>query len=578
MSLEHSLISQQEFEFLLFDWLQVDSLFESDYFSHLDRTAVEAALQSARSIATEYFLPYAAEADEEEPHIQDGKVVLPAHMKPAINAMREGGWFAAARPFTDHGAQLPYSVIQSAYGLIYGANLGTAGYALLTMAAANLLAEWGSEELKSAYLPQMLDGSYLGTMCLSEPDSGSSLANIKTRAKPSGDGTYSVSGTKMWITGGEHELSENIVHLVLGKLPDAPEGVKGISLFLVPRYRPDGTNNNIKLVGLNHKMGYRGTINTVIQFGDEGESIGYLVGQEHHGLQAMFHMMNEARIGVGYSAAVLAYAGFKVSHQYASERLQGNHPGSRDDREIPIIEHADVRRMLWIQRANADGALALTLYASFLCDKIQVAEADQAKELEELLGFLTPLCKAWASEAGLEANYWAIQVLGGAGYTRDFPVERYYRDNRLNPIHEGTNTIQAMDLLGRKTLRDQGATFALATRWLEGLWADAPKEHESLVAKLQAGWSEVTKEAQRAGMLAMGGDLRKALAAATPYMEAVGSIVAGSLLLDQARTGKAERGEVAGYFVEAVLPVYLARLSCAEVSSQYWLKGPPQAH
>ena len=578
MSLEHSLISQQEFEFLLFDWLRVESLFESDYFSHLDRTAIEAALQSARSIATEYFLPYAAEADEEEPHIQDGKVVLPAHMKPAINAMREGGWFAAARPFTDNGAQLPYSVIQSAYGLIYGANLGTAGYALLTMAAANLLAEWGSEELKSSYLPQMLDGSYLGTMCLSEPDSGSSLANIKTRAKPSGDGTYSVSGTKMWITGGEHELSENIVHLVLAKLPDAPEGVKGISLFLVPRFRPDGTNNNIKLVGLNHKMGYRGTINTVIQFGDEGESIGYLVGQEHNGLQAMFHMMNEARIGVGYSAAVLAYAGFKVSHQYASERLQGNHPGSRDDREVPIIEHADVRRMLWIQRANADGALALTLYASFLCDKIQVAEPDQAKELEELLGFLTPLCKAWASEAGLEANYWAIQVLGGAGYTRDFPVERYYRDNRLNPIHEGTNTIQAMDLLGRKTLRDQGATFALATRWLEGLWADASQEHELLVAKLKSGWSEVIKEAQRAGMLAMGGDLRTALAAATPYMEAVGSIVAGSLLLDQARTGQAERGEVAGYFVEAVLPVYLAKLSCAEVSSQYWLKGPPQAH
>ena len=578
MSLEHSLISKDEFEFLLFDWLKVQGLFESEYFGHLDKTAVDAALQSARSIATEYFLPFANEADEQEPHVVDGKGVLPAHMKPAMDAMREGGWFAAARPFKDDGAQLPYSVIQSAYGLIYGANLGTAGYALLTMAAANLLAEWGSDELKSAYLPQMLDGRYLGTMCLSEPDSGSSLANIKTRAVEVEPGNFAISGTKMWITGGEHELSENIVHLVLAKLPDAPAGVKGISLFLVPRYRPDGNANNIKLVGLNHKMGYRGTINTVIEFGDEGESLGYLVGEKHNGLQAMFHMMNEARIGVGYSAAVLAYAGYKVSHQYANERVQGTHPGTTDPTEIPIIEHADVRRMLWIQRANADGALALTLYASHLCDLIRVeGEAERAKELETLLGFLTPLCKAWASEAGLEANYWAIQVLGGAGYTRDFPVERYYRDNRLNPIHEGTNTIQAMDLLGRKTLRDQGATFRVASKWLGSLWAKATEEHASLVAKLQEAWNSVGAEAQRAGTIAMTGDLRAALGAATPYMEAVGSVVAGSLLLDQALSGGPERAAVAGYFIEVMLPVQLQKLKDAEVASGYWLKAAPHA-
>ena len=577
MSLEHSLISQSEFEFLLFDWLQIDDLFKTDYFGHLDKTAVEAALQSARAIATEYFLPFATEADEQEPHVSEGKVVLPDHMKPAIDAMREGGWFAAARPFEDDGAQLPYSVIQSAYGLIYGANLGTAGYALLTMAAANLLAEWGSEELKAAYLPQMLDGSFLGTMCLSEPDSGSSLANIKTKAVEVDEGTFAVSGTKMWITGGEHELSENIVHLVLAKLPDAPAGVKGISLFLVPRYRPDGLENNIKLVGLNHKMGYRGTINTVIEFGDEGQSLGYLVGEKHNGLQAMFHMMNEARIGVGYSAAVLAYAGYKVSYQYATERVQGTHPGSVNADEIPIIEHADIRRMLWIQRANADGALALTLYASYLCDLIKVSEADKASELESLLGFLTPLCKAWASEAGLEANYWAIQVLGGAGYTRDFPVERYYRDNRLNPIHEGTNTIQAMDLLGRKTLRDQGATFSLASKWLSSFWSKAEDRHGALVERLRKAWGQVGKEAQRAGVIAMGGDLRAALAGATPYLEAVGGIVAGTLLLDQALKGGPQRAAVAGYFIEVMLPVQIQKLKDAEVASSYWLEGPPHA-
>ncbi|MEC8051553.1 MAG: acyl-CoA dehydrogenase [Myxococcota bacterium] len=578
MSLEHSLISQDEFDFLLFDWLKIDSLFDTEFFSHLDRTSVVAALQSARSIATEYFLPYAAEADEQEPHIKDGKVVLPAHMKPAIAAMREGGWFAAARPFSDNGAQLPYSVIQSAYGLIYGANLGTAGYALLTMAAANLLAEWGSEDLKSAYLPQMLEGTYLGTMCLSEPDSGSSLANIKTKATERPDGTFAVQGTKMWITGGEHELSENIVHLVLAKLPDAPAGVKGISLFLVPRYRKEsGEDNNIKLVGLNHKMGYRGTINTVIEFGDEGESIGYLVGGKHDGLRAMFHMMNEARIGVGYSAAVLAYAGFRVSYQYATERKQGNHPGSHSDAEIPIVEHADVRRMLWTQRAFADGALALTLYASYLCDKIRVSEQGEAEELEQLLGFLTPLCKAWASEVGLEANYWAIQVLGGAGYTRDFPVERYYRDNRLNPIHEGTNSIQALDLLGRKTLRDQGRSFGIATRWLHSLWEGAAPENKDLVDKLKDGWAQIGNAAQRAGTIALTGNLKASLSGATFYLEAVGSVVAGSLLLDQAKAGGDERRKVAAYFIEALMPINLARLDVNECASSYWLAGPPHS-
>ena len=578
MSLEHSLISKEEFDFLLFKWLGIESLFETERFGHLDRTSVEAALQSARSIAHEYFLPYATEADEQEPTILNGKVVLPEHMKPAMDAMREGGWFAAARPFSDGGAQLPYSVIQSAYGLIYGANLGTAGYALLTMAAANLLAEWGSEELKKKYLPQMLSGEYLGTMCLSEPDSGSSLANIKTKAEDLGDGTFAVRGTKMWITGGEHELSANIVHLVLAKLPDAPAGVKGISLFLVPRFRPgNAASNHIKLVGLNHKMGYRGTINTVIEFGDEGQSIGYLVGEKHDGLKAMFHMMNEARIGVGYSAAVLAYAGFKVSYQYATERIQGTHPGSKDIAEVPIIEHADVRRMLWTQRAYADGALALTLYASYLCDLIQVSEKEQAQELDQLLGFLTPLCKAWASEVGLEANYWAIQVLGGAGYTRDFPVERYYRDNRLNPIHEGTNTIQAMDLLGRKTLRDQGRSFGIASKWLEGLWAQAPDCDKALVELLRSAWLKVGQEAQRAGGIALTGNLKAALSTATPYLEAAGSVIAGSLLLDQAKVGDTQRREVAGYFIEALMPLSLERLKIGARASEYWLEGPPHA-
>ncbi len=337
------------------------------------------------------------------------------------------------------------------------ANVGTSGYPFLTMANANLLLAHGSPEQIETWVGPMLEGRYFGTMCLSEPGAGSSLADVTTRAEPQPDGTYRLFGNKMWISAGEHELSENIVHLVLARVAGAPDGVKGLSLFIVPKVLPDGTRNDVTLAGLNHKMGFRGTTNTLLNFGEKGGAVGDLVGEEGRGLAAMFHMMNEARIGVGLGAMALGYTGYLKSLQYAKERLQGRAPGAAGT-PVPIAEHADVKRMLLAQKSYVEGALALLLYCSRLVDEEKTAEtADERDAAHLLLDVLTPIAKSWPSQWCLAANDLAIQVHGGYGYTRDYDVEQHYRDNRLNPIHEGTHGIQGQDLLGRKVVMQGGA-------------------------------------------------------------------------------------------------------------------------
>jgi alkylation response protein AidB-like acyl-CoA dehydrogenase len=367
--------------------------------------------------------------------------------------------------------ELPYVVSTAINGLFSAANQSIANYSMLTVAAAHLLAKWGSEQQKTLFLSKLLQGQWLGTMCLSEPQAGSSLADITTRAESASDGTWRIRGTKMWISGGEHNISENIVHLVLAKIPGGPPGVKGISLFIVPKRwvgeRGElGDTNNITLVGLNHKMGQRGTTNCLLNFGERGPTRAYLVGEPHEGLRYMFDMMNEARISVGHGAVTSGLVGYLYSLDYASERRQGRLPGHKDATasQVPIIQHPDVKRMLLAQKAAVEGALALIFYCASLVDRKAVAAAGaeaEAADLELLLQTLTPIAKSWPSEHCLEANKWAIQVLGGAGYTVDHPVERLYRDNRLNHIHEGAYGIQALDLLGRKVRLSGGRGLEL---------------------------------------------------------------------------------------------------------------------
>ncbi|MBI4191853.1 MAG: acyl-CoA dehydrogenase [Betaproteobacteria bacterium] len=538
------LIDARELSFQLYDVLDVETLTRRAWFADHDRTTFDSALEMARKLAEERFRPHHRKSDLEEPRVVDGRVRLIPEIAAAINDFASSGLLAAHHGYAAGGMQLPWVVAQACYAHFHAANVATFAYCFLTIAAANLLDAFGSAEQKQRYMRPMLSGRFLGTMCLSEPQAGSSLADIRTRATPLGGSRYRITGSKMWISGGEHELSENIVHLVLARTDGAPPGVKGISLFLVTRrrLRPDGGPgelNDVVLGGLNHKMGYRGTINTALNFGERGDCIGELVGEPHRGLAYMFHMMNEARIVVGMSAAALGLAGFRVSLDYARQRPQGRLPQAKDPSAPPvmIIKHADVRRLLLEQKAYAEGALALGLYCARLLDEQKTVEETSARERAgALLDVLTPIMKAWSSEWCLRANSNAIQVLGGYGYTRDFPVEQYYRDNRLNPIHEGTNGIQAIDLLGRKaSMNDGQAVRTVATTMRVDIEAanalSAVAAHAAQLDRALALLQDTT--ATVAAARARLGDALP-LSNATSYLDLFGHVVIAWMWLRQA--------------------------------------------
>ncbi|PZP77126.1 MAG: acyl-CoA dehydrogenase, partial [Ectopseudomonas oleovorans] len=407
-----------------------EALTQRPRFADHNRETFDAAISTARGIAEELFAPHNRKNDEHEPQYVDGGAVLIPEVEPALRAFHEAGFLNATRDFEHGGMQLPNLLSQACFAHFQSANIATSSYSMLTMGVANLIEAFGSQEQKDRYLQPIIDGRFFGTMALTEPHAGSSLSDIRTKAEPHADGSYRIKGNKIFISGGDQPISENIVHMVLAKLPDAPPGVKGISLFLVPKFHVGddgslGARNDVTLAGLFHKMGWRGTTSTALNFGDNGECVGYLVGKPHHGLSYMFQMMNEARIGVGMGAIMLGYAGYLYSLDYARNRPQGRQPDGKDPSspQIPIVEHADVRRMLLTQKAYVEGAFDLGLYAARLFDDTHTLEtAEERTRALELLDLLTPIVKSWPSEFCLKANELAIQILGGHGYTREYPV------------------------------------------------------------------------------------------------------------------------------------------------------------
>jgi len=570
------IVNRRDLEFLLYECEQVERLFQLAPYAHLDRATLDSMLDSAQAIAEEFYLPVAAKVDAQAPQFAaTGEVLVPQETATALRAYADAGLFAQTFEQSIGGLELPYLVSTAINGLFSAANQSIANYSMLTVAAAHLLAKWGNEQHKRLFLSRMLHGEWLGTMCLSEPQAGSSLADITTRAESAGDGTWHIRGTKMWISGGEHNLSENIVHLVLARTPGAPPGVKGISLFIVPKRWVDehgepGDTNNITLVGLNHKMGQRGTTNCLLNFGERGPTRAYLVGEPHQGLRYMFDMMNEARISVGHGAVTSGLVGYLYSLDYASERRQGRLPGHKDaaSPQVPIIQHADVKRMLLAQKAAVEGALALILYCASLVDHKAVAATEaEADDLELLLQTLTPIAKSWPSEHCLEANKWAIQVLGGAGYTLDHPVERLYRDNRLNHIHEGAYGIQGLDLLGRKVRLSGGRGLELLfTRILETLSSVQDPELQPwarTLSDLIAHWRRATQACVQCPDHTLG------LANATAYLDAAGHVVVGWLWLRQANIAS---GKLAGAG-QADRKFYEAKILACRYFFRYVLPG-----
>ena len=535
-----TIVDRQNLDFLLFDMFDLEKVHAFGPFEGQDRELISQLLDTAQRIAETEYLPTAAPLDAVPPTFENGEALMPAYVGRALKAYSDAGLSAQSFPVEYDGLGMSHTVSMTVNGMFSAANVAIANYFLLTAAAARLLLVFGTEEQKSRYASHMIAGRWMGTMCLSEPQAGSSLSDITTRADPAGDGAYRLRGTKIWISSGGHSMSENIVHLVLARLPNAPAGVKGISLFLVPQKRLDeagrpGEDNHVTLVGLAHKMGQRGTTNCQLNFGEDGPSVGYLVGKPHQGLHAMFHMMNEARIGVGHVATMSGLVGYLYSRDYANERLQGRRIGQKDpgSPQIPLIEHVDIRRMLLAQKAAVEGALALCTYCALLVDEQKIAaEADQA-DLALLLEVLTPIVKSWPSEHCLEANKWAMQILGGAEYTSDHPVERLYRDNRLNHIYEGTYGIQGIDLLGRKVrLADGRGLDLLIERINETIRraADIPalSGHAARLAEA-IGW---VTDATRAALAEP--DLERSLANATLYLDGTGTVVIAWLWLWQA--------------------------------------------
>ncbi len=526
----------------LFFWLcetgGLGALARHPRFADYGRDAIEAMLDSYCDLVDREFDGLAELLDVEEPRFDGERVITPPRLKRALDAFIASGYASAPFPAEIGGMDMP-SVVNLALQTPLSAVGGSAtGYLFLTAAAANMLAVVGSEEQKRRYLPPMVAHRWFGTMMLSEPQAGSSVGDIRTRAIPQPDGSYHLRGSKMWISAGDHELAENIVHMVLAKIEQADgsliPGTRGISLFLVPKYLPTdgglGPKNGIRLAGINHKMGNRGTVNTVPVLGDPEPCIGYLLGEPNRGMAAMFHMMNDARIGVGMGAAQYAYAGYRYSLGYAKERPQGRLPGNRNPAapQVPIIEHTDVRRMLLQQKALAEGAMMLCLYAAELTDRERIAEdATERAELAKLLAILTPMVKTWPSVWGLHANYLAIQVLGGYGYTREYPVERLYRDNRLNEIHEGTTGIQGLDLLGRKVVQDNGAALQLLARHMQDTMREAaPMAGLGEYARaLGAALARVTEVTQALVAEAAAGRVERFLANSTVYLDFLGTTV-----------------------------------------------------
>jgi butyryl-CoA dehydrogenase len=537
------LIPRREIDFQLFEVLRLEAVLGRARFAPHDAATCAAVLDAAYDCATVRFAPFAALADVEEPRVEAGKVVLPPQTGAALADYAGRGFLSMSLPQTMGGLGLPAAFSLACGAVFASANVGFYSYALLTQGVAKIVAHFGTDEQRRRYLPAMLDGSSFGTMCLSEPDAGSSLADLRTSATPLGAGRYRIRGHKMWISGGEHELGSNIVHLVLARVPGGPAGVKGISLFIVPRWRvaADGSrsDNGVRLVGLNHKMGWRAHVNTALAFGDDLECQGEIVGREHHGLGYMFQMMNEARVGVGLCAVALGFAGYRYALQYAQERRQGRPPGQKDPAapQVPIIQHVDIRRMLLAQKAAVEGGLGLALYCARLVDDLATADSDEIRtRLTLLLELLTPIVKSWPAEHCLEANKLAIQVAGGAGYTRDLPLERLYRDNRLNHIHEGTYGIHAIDLLARKVMIADGRALRVFAAKVEstvkqGLLVEGLQpECRALAAAMRA----LAGTTRRLTTAIAGGQAELGLANATLYLDAFGTIAVAWRWLAQA--------------------------------------------
>ena len=532
----------KDLQFQLFDWLRLEEILESPRFEAWDRESIEMVLGEALKIAQEQLDPANEPGDREGVKLEDGQVTVPAVYQEPYKTLAEGGWVGCVNNPEFGGLGLPHLVSLSANEFFSGANTSLSLVLLLTRGVGELVEDYGSEELRQLYCEKLYTGAWTGTMCLTEPHAGSDVGASTTKAEPVGEGRYNIVGEKIFITFGDHDMTDNVIHAVLARLPDAPQGTKGLSLFLVPKIRvnPDGSlgeANDVVCGGIEHKMGIHGSPTCSMLFGSNGHCEGFLLGKENGGMRLMFEMMNAARLDVGLQGMAIGSAAYQAALSYAKERIQSRHwtqMRDRDAKPVAIVEHPDVRRLLLTSRAYVEGMRALLLETAKFIDLAHTHEGEEAERCQAYVELLTPVCKAWASDWGFRVTEWCLQVYGGYGYISDYPAEQYMRDAKIASIYEGTNGIQALDLVGRRLGAQDGRTFKELLARVGSTAHRLQKDPKlsgpglQLTAALEAISEVATAIPKRPdGPLSL-------MLNAVPFLDMLGHTLAGSFLLEQA--------------------------------------------
>ena len=524
--------SGKNLKFLLYDVFDIETLAQFDYYQDHNKTVFDMVIKSADKLAKDLLWPVFEEMDRNPPAFENSEVRVHPIVQKILKAFGEGGWISSTVPYDLDGEQLPCMIADACQFIFAAANYPASAFPGLSDGAARLIENFGNKELYRVFVPNMRQGLWQGTMALTEPEAGSSLSDITTRAVPTDHDYYHITGQKIFISAGDHDAAENIVHLMLVKIDGTPAGVKGISLFVVPKKRLDETgaliSNDVVTSGLYHKLGYRGCPIVQLSIGDKKDCRGWLVGEPHNGLRYMFQMMNEARIGVGLGATSMATAAYYAALDYARTRRQGRIVSRKDPAQpqVPIIEHADVKRMLLFQRAVVEGSLALLLQCSRFVDLQKVSQDTENEKYSLLLDLLTPVVQQYPLDMGIQAISQGLQCFGGSGYCDDYPLEQYYRDARIHPIHEGTTGIHGMDLLGRKVTIQDGRAFSLFVDELQDTISKAREIPElgKYAQSLKDALEKLQNVTQHLLSLAQAEGLEPFLADATLYLEMFGII------------------------------------------------------
>jgi len=577
---------RRDVDFVLHELLHVEELSEHEKYAEFNKKTIDLIVAEARNLAIKEILPTQIDSDREGTHFQAGKVTVPASFHKAWELFKEGEWLAMIEDPKWGGQGMPRAVALAASDYMNGANFAFMMYPGLTHGAGKLVEAFGTEQQKALFLKKMYTGEWAGTMLLTEPEAGSDVGALTTSAVKNGDGTYTLTGNKIFISSGEHDLAENIIHPVLARIEGAPEGTDGISLFIVPKIwvNDDGSlgePNDVVCTGVEEKMGIHGNATCSMSLGSKGKCRGMLLGEENKGMRNMFLMMNEARLLVGIQAFTCASAAYMYAVNYARQRVQGRHLLNMTDKNapsVPIIQHPDVRRMLLTMKVYVEGMRSLLYYVGMCDDRIDVAENEEEKaKYKGIIDLLIPLAKGYVSDRAFDVCNLGVQVYGGYGYIKEYPMEQLLRDCRITPIYEGTNGIQAMDLLGRKLGMNKGKPIMDLMGEIQNTIA-AAKAHakvDAYAGKVETALNKLGDVALHLGKTAMSAEILTAFAHAYPFMEVAGDVVMSWLLLWRATIAaeKLENGakkkDVAFYegqlksvefFVHCVLPVTLGKM------------------